>query len=95
MYHNYIETMSSYVRCLVSTGNHRIEIHSLNVMIHNEGKLKFNDNFNIWRQLEHFEYEMNRTLLEASKSIWKAFYWISITWFIRNNVHQIVLQYFV
>ena len=24
MYHIYIETMSSYVRCLVSTGNHRI-----------------------------------------------------------------------
>ena len=40
MYHIYIETMSSYVRCLVSTGNHRIEIHTLNVMIHNEGKLK-------------------------------------------------------
>ena len=39
MYHNYIETMSSYVRYLVNTGNHRIEIHSLNVMIHNEGKL--------------------------------------------------------
>ena len=40
MYHIYIETMSSYVRCLVSTGNHRIEIHTLNVMIHNGGKLK-------------------------------------------------------
>ena len=39
MYHIYIETMSSYVRCLVSTGNHRIEIHTLNVMIHNGGKL--------------------------------------------------------
>ena len=40
MYHIYIETMSSYVRCLVSTGNHRIEIHTPNVMIHNGGKLK-------------------------------------------------------
>ena len=39
MYHIYIETMSSYVRCLVSTGNHRIEIHTPNVMIHNGGKL--------------------------------------------------------
>ena len=41
MYHIYIETMSSYVRCLVSTGNHRIEIHTPNVMIHNGGKLNW------------------------------------------------------
>ena len=39
MYHIYIETMSSYVRYLVSTDNHRIEIHSPNVMTHNGGKL--------------------------------------------------------
>jgi len=43
MYHIYIETMSSYVRCLVSTGNHRIEIHTPNVIIHNGGKLKSAD----------------------------------------------------
>ena len=29
------------------------------------------------------------------RKVWKAFYWISIIWFNRNNVHQIVLQYFV
>ena len=29
---------------------------------------KFDDNFNIWHQLEHFEYEMNRALVSKYKS---------------------------
>ena len=28
----------------------------------------FKDNFNIWRQLEHFEYDMNRTLIFKTES---------------------------
>ena len=49
----------------------------------------------LWTGQEVWIFFITYLIHLKQRKVWKAFYWISIIWFNRNNVHQIVLQYFV